>query len=149
MTTKSRFTGELRPFIQLWQWKILDNAHKLWCVNYKVQKHPSLSADSFSKGVDQNNLYICVQDLWSDILFSQLSDPFFSLFVCLLPCAGANQTKQKGQPGILAFPVRPALKKKIEIGPCHWTPDQGAVYLSLPSRFARTPKDQQLLEQQY
>lgn len=96
VTTKSRFTGELRPFIRLWQWKMLDNVRKLLCVNYMVQKRPSLSADNFSKGVDQNNLHICVQDLWSDILFSQLLDPFFHYLSARRPVREPTRLSRRG-----------------------------------------------------
>lgn len=62
-----------------------------------------------------------VSKIFSLTLKSPALWPFFSLSICSPTCAGANQTEKKGQPDILVSTVRPALKKKIQIGPCHWT----------------------------
>lgn len=105
---------------------MLDNVHKLLRVNYMVQKRPSLSADNFSKGFDQNNLHICVQDLWSDILFSQLLDPFFHYLSARRPVREPTRLSRRGHQAFW-HPHSDQPRKKLEIGPCQWTPGQGGI----------------------
>lgn len=134
MSTKSRFTGE-------WGWDPpYDYANEKCSTNYYVWTIRCRSTQVFQQTISQKGMIRTICTFLSKILgltFCSLSylTHCFSLSVCSLPRVGAKQMEQKGPPGILASPVRPALKEKLEIGPHHWTPD---LYLQDLPKHSRT-----------
>lgn len=83
---------------------MLDKARKLWCVNYKVQKRPSLSADNFSEGMIRTTCAFLSKIF--GLTFCSPSSLTLFFIICLLAVLCRSQADGvEGPPGILASPV--------------------------------------------